>query len=281
MTPRTAHSVPTPASRFSPVGPAPTPLAAPTSRGVQPSDEDLFDRYRQHGDMAAFEQLVQRHGRSVLNFACRFLGERGRSDDILQDVFLRVIRGAAGFRSQCKFTTWLYRITRNVCTDLLRKRARPAPLSLDGSGILGDSTSAGGVTRPLPPATRRHLARRRVSMSGMNARRGSSGLADLATPPDGVRPVDTIPDSSRPDVDLSARHSEALDLVEVAIAEIPPEQREVLLLREKVGLSFLEISQIVNAPVNTVKSRMRYSLENLRRALLRSRGGAAILKDGV
>ena len=118
-------------------------------------------------------------------------------------------------------------------------------------------------------------------MSGLNARRGASGLADLATQPDGVRPVDTIPDNSRPDVDLSARRREALDLVEVAIAEIPPEQREVLLLREKLGLSYQEIGQIVDAPLNTVKSRMRYSLENLRRALLRSRGGAAILKDGV
>ena len=49
-----------------------------------------------------------------------------------------------------------------------------------------------------------------------------------------------------------------------ALAAISSEQREVFLLREEAGLPFEEIARIVDAPVNTVKSRMRYALQNLR-----------------
>jgi RNA polymerase sigma-70 factor (ECF subfamily) len=57
------------------------------------------------------------------------------------------------------------------------------------------------------------------------------------------------------------------DLVE-AIEKLPPDQREVFLLREYHGLSFNEIAEIVDAKVGTVKSRMRYALEALRRELV-------------
>jgi RNA polymerase sigma-70 factor (ECF subfamily) len=52
-----------------------------------------------------------------------------------------------------------------------------------------------------------------------------------------------------------------------AITELPDEQREVFLLREYEGVSFAEIAEVTGAPVPTVKSRMRYALEALRRAL--------------
>lgn len=61
-----------------------------------------------------------------------------------------------------------------------------------------------------------------------------------------------------------ARLREAL---EEAIAALPPDQREVFLLREYEGVSFAEIAEITGAPVPTVKSRMRYALEALRDAL--------------
>ena len=51
------------------------------------------------------------------------------------------------------------------------------------------------------------------------------------------------------------------------MAELPEEQREVFLLREISDLSFREIAEIVGAPENTVKSRMRYALERLQSAL--------------
>ncbi len=52
-----------------------------------------------------------------------------------------------------------------------------------------------------------------------------------------------------------------------AVEALPPEQREVFLLRQVQGLAFAEIAEVVGAPSNTVKSRMRYALERLQRAL--------------
>lgn len=56
-------------------------------------------------------------------------------------------------------------------------------------------------------------------------------------------------------------------VLERAIAALPAEQREVFLLREYEGVTFAEIAEITAAPLPTVKSRMRYALEALRRAL--------------
>jgi RNA polymerase sigma-70 factor, ECF subfamily len=55
--------------------------------------------------------------------------------------------------------------------------------------------------------------------------------------------------------------------LEAALAALPPEQREVFLLREHAGLRFAEIAEVTGTPENTVKSRMRYALEGLRVAL--------------
>ena len=55
--------------------------------------------------------------------------------------------------------------------------------------------------------------------------------------------------------------------MQLAIASLPEEQREIFLLREVSDLQFNEIAEIVGVPENTVKSRMRYALEKLREAL--------------
>ena len=82
--------------------------------------------------------------------------------------------------------------------------------------------------------------------------------------------------ASRPFAELPAPgrtpEEAALDLLlqpvlERAIAALPAEQREVFLLREYEGVAFAEIAAITGAPVPTVKSRMRYALEALRRTL--------------
>jgi RNA polymerase sigma-70 factor (ECF subfamily) len=58
------------------------------------------------------------------------------------------------------------------------------------------------------------------------------------------------------------------DCLETALSSLPSEQREVFLLREYNGMSFKEIAEITSTPENTVKSRMRYALEGLRRQLI-------------
>jgi RNA polymerase sigma-70 factor (ECF subfamily) len=66
------------------------------------------------------------------------------------------------------------------------------------------------------------------------------------------------------DPEHEAHEGELRTVILRALESISPEQREVFLLREEAALPFEEIARIVDAPVNTVKSRMRYALQNLR-----------------
>jgi RNA polymerase sigma-70 factor (ECF subfamily) len=71
-----------------------------------------------------------------------------------------------------------------------------------------------------------------------------------------------------PDPEAVLRGREMQEALEAAIAALPGEQREVFLLRERTGLSFQEIADLTRAPLNTVKTRMHYALNHLRKALL-------------
>ncbi|HUT53092.1 MAG TPA: RNA polymerase sigma factor [bacterium] len=71
-----------------------------------------------------------------------------------------------------------------------------------------------------------------------------------------------------PDPEEELRGREMQTALEAAIAVLPEEQREVFLLRERTGLSFKEIADMTRAPINTVKTRMHYALNHLRKALL-------------
>ncbi len=72
------------------------------------------------GDKHAFETLVGRHQRPVLNFIFRFLGDAAEAEDLTQEVFLRVWKSAGTYRPDAKFTTWLYRIAANLCINKQR-----------------------------------------------------------------------------------------------------------------------------------------------------------------
>ncbi len=78
------------------------------------SDNELIYRARK-GDMAAFEQLVFRHDQKVLTLAARYVASTDDAKDIYQEVFLKVYRGLRRFQFKSEFSTWLHRITVNVC----------------------------------------------------------------------------------------------------------------------------------------------------------------------
>jgi len=69
----------------------------------------------QKGDMSAFEELVYRYDKHVLNIAKSFRNSEEDAKDIYQEVFMRVYRGLNNFQFKSEFTTWLFRITTNVC----------------------------------------------------------------------------------------------------------------------------------------------------------------------
>ncbi len=78
------------------------------------NDTDLIIQ-AQKGDQNAFEELVYRYDRNVLSIALKYAASEDDAKDLYQEVFIRVYRGLKNFRFQSEFSTWLFRITTNVC----------------------------------------------------------------------------------------------------------------------------------------------------------------------
>ena len=85
--------------------------------------EDLMARIAK-GDRDAFELLVNRHQTSILNLIYRFIGDRTQAKDLAQEVFIRVWQAAKTYKAKAKFTTWIYRITANLCFNELKSSRR-------------------------------------------------------------------------------------------------------------------------------------------------------------
>jgi RNA polymerase sigma-70 factor, ECF subfamily len=81
---------------------------------MEVDDRQLILRAQQ-GDAMAFEQLVFRHDRKVLSLAAQYVTSAEDAKDIYQEVFLRVFRGLKKFQFRSEFSTWLHRVTVNVC----------------------------------------------------------------------------------------------------------------------------------------------------------------------
>jgi RNA polymerase sigma-70 factor, ECF subfamily len=75
----------------------------------------------QGGNQAAFQQLVHAYDQAVLRLAFRITGSQSDAQDIYQEAFLKAYNKLDGFRFECSFSTWIYRIVTQVCLDYLRK----------------------------------------------------------------------------------------------------------------------------------------------------------------
>lgn len=83
------------------------------------------------GDIAAFENLVERHKSSVIGTIYRMLGDLDESHDLAQRVFIRVWTSAPRYEPSAKFTTWLFTITKNLVYNESRRRKRRPHYSLE------------------------------------------------------------------------------------------------------------------------------------------------------
>lgn len=190
------------------------------------ADEALMMRYRE-GEVRAFEVLLQRHRKPVYNFVLRYVGSHEAAEDLLQEVFLRIIKNIKNYEQKAKFTTWLYTITRNLCVDHSRRQKHRRMASLDQSVGVDESRT---LLETIPAKT-------------------------------------VVPDQQI----LNTQFARA---VFPAIELLPPEQREVFLMREFLDLPFKEIGDIIGVSENTVKSRMRYALDKLRLELEQFKEGS-------
>jgi RNA polymerase sigma-70 factor (ECF subfamily) len=91
-------------------------------------DIELMLRF-QKGDTAAFEQLVNKHTRGLLNLVYRYLGDASRAEDVSQEIFVKVYRARKKYEPKAKFTTWLFRIAVNHCLNEIRSRKNQPSLS--------------------------------------------------------------------------------------------------------------------------------------------------------
>jgi RNA polymerase sigma-70 factor (ECF subfamily) len=88
-----------------------------------PSDAEVVGAYL-GGDRRAFDVLVDRYQRRLLNFVFRTIGDRERAEDLVQEVFIRVHRHLHRFDQSKKFSTWIYTIASNLAKNELRNRSR-------------------------------------------------------------------------------------------------------------------------------------------------------------
>jgi RNA polymerase sigma-70 factor, ECF subfamily len=96
----------------------------PGSAKPQPlTDDELVQRVRK-GETRRFAELVVRYQDPVFAMARRFVGSPGDAEDVAQEAFLHAYRGLEGFEGKARFSTWLYRITWNLCADWLRRHRR-------------------------------------------------------------------------------------------------------------------------------------------------------------
>lgn len=155
------------------------------------------------GDPEPFEALVKANETMVYNLALHMLSDPQDALDASQEAFSRAWRGLASFRGESKLSVWLYRLTSNVCLDMLRARERQAHTSL---------TDEEGRELPLP--------------------------------------------DERFSPEKGAERSERRQAVRDGLAQLEPDFRQILALRELGGLSYDEISQVTGLEPGTVKSRI-------------------------
>jgi RNA polymerase sigma-70 factor (ECF subfamily) len=96
--------------------------ASPQSSPMSEIDENSLIRRAQEGDRSAFDTLIRLYDQNVMRLALQVVGAPEEARDLYQEAFLKVYRSIRQFRSEAKFSTWLYRVVMNVCLDHLRRQ---------------------------------------------------------------------------------------------------------------------------------------------------------------
>jgi len=94
------------------------------SQPPEMTDEQLVAAYRRDRQRECLERLLGRHLGRVRGMIFGMVLDHGDADDVMQEVFLRAIRGLAGFDGRSRFSTWLYRIALNTTRRFLERRGR-------------------------------------------------------------------------------------------------------------------------------------------------------------
>jgi len=200
---------------------------------VEPTDEELVEKFRASGDMGIFKTLVRRYQSKVFVLALRALGNNEEAEEAVQETFVRVHQNIAQYRQNSLFSSWLFRIARNHCMDLLRMKQRRFELQ----------------TVPFDPQA--------------GAAPGDDNIIDTTSRETVCQLADRTPDPAQ-----SLDMREQLEIVEQSLSQLPDSQKTVLILHDMQGLSYMEIAEIVGTSIGTVRSRLHYGRLKLRELLL-------------
>jgi RNA polymerase sigma-70 factor (ECF subfamily) len=95
------------------------------------------------GDLNAFDRLITRYKNSVVNTLYKITQKRDSAEDLSQEVFLRVFRAKKTYKAKAKFTTWLFRIVRNVAYNAIRDNNKHKDVSIFTNGYEKGHDEAG------------------------------------------------------------------------------------------------------------------------------------------
>ncbi len=120
--------------------------SVPTGEAL--NDADVMLRVKA-GDQEAFEYLVEKYRRPMVNFMYRMAHNSAAAEDLAQEVFLRVYRSREGYEATAKFTTWLYRIATNLAMNHVRDTRNERP---EKTVSLDEPDQETGLTMDVPDA---------------------------------------------------------------------------------------------------------------------------------
>jgi RNA polymerase sigma-70 factor, ECF subfamily len=190
----------------------------------------------QNGDQTAWTPLLTRYQDRLFGVCVKMLGNRDLAADVTQDAMVKIIEGLGSYDGRAKLSTWMIRVTMNVCLSKLRSEKLRRHISLEALGAAKGGGSAKGTYYEDRPS-------------------GADSLPDRKT---GDR---------EPEGELRIQREETRRLVAAALLRISPEQRAILVLRDSRGLDYEQIAEVLSVPVGTVKSRLFRARAALREAL--------------
>lgn len=166
-------------------------------RALTKTDEELVSLCL-NGDTSAFEEIVSRYKKLVYSVVYKMIPDREEVNDVSQEVFIRIYRSLDKYNPEYKMSTWIVKITTNLCLDTLRKKKQDT-VSLDDA--IGVSSS-----------------------------------------------IDTPEEALIKD--------QRTQLIKNAIDELPQKYKILITLFHSNGLSYEEMTKVLNEPMSIIKNRL-------------------------
>jgi len=184
-------------------------------------DDKAVSRCKQ-GDIDAYEELVEKYQKKMLNVAYRMVGNYEDACEIVQDAFVSAFKGIKGFEGKSRFSTWLHTIVVN-------------------------------------------LSRNRLKQLKTHSRCEGLSMDDPVVTDEGSLSIEIA--SNDPPIHEQLEKKELQQKVQGCINALDEEYREVVVLRDISGFSYIEIQDMLRIPEGTVKSRLSRAREALKDCL--------------